>query len=244
MDEIGSDLTKSQVNRAGRLVRKYLLGTASAEGPARVERAIETILTFRAAHQYPLTKANMGLRSVLQSEQCRIEVSQRLKRVPTIFDKLRREPTMTLANMHDIGGCRAILDSSRDIRRVERRLKRNRPILRIADYIIEPRRSGYRALHIVVSYADHLGVDRAIEIQLRTQIMHDWAWTVERLGGRLGVDLKSGVGPKPVLEFLEAASEAMAIEESEQEVSPDMAAKVNLLREAALPYIDTQTRRS
>jgi hypothetical protein len=30
----------------------------------------------------------MGLRSVVKTEQCQIEVTQRLKRVPTIVDKL------------------------------------------------------------------------------------------------------------------------------------------------------------
>jgi len=48
----------------------------------------------------------MGLRSVVGTEGCTVEVTQRLKRVPTIVDKLRREPTMQLASMQDIGGCR------------------------------------------------------------------------------------------------------------------------------------------
>ncbi len=38
--------------------------------------------------------------------------------------------------------------------------------------------------------------------------MHDWAVTVERLGGRMHEDLKSGIGPRPVLDFLRAATEA------------------------------------
>jgi ppGpp synthetase/RelA/SpoT-type nucleotidyltranferase len=38
-----------------------------------------------------------------------IEISQRLKRFSTIVDKLRREPTMQLTTMEDIGGVRAIL---------------------------------------------------------------------------------------------------------------------------------------
>lgn len=44
--------------------------------------------------------------------------------------------------------------------------------------------------------------------------MHDWAVTVERLGGRLDVDLKGGIGPPEVLRLLEAISGAMAIEEA------------------------------
>ena len=32
-----------------------------------------------------------------------------MKRVPTIIDKLLREPTLLLSRMHDIGGYRALL---------------------------------------------------------------------------------------------------------------------------------------
>jgi ppGpp synthetase/RelA/SpoT-type nucleotidyltranferase len=70
-----------------------------------------------------------------------------------------------------------------EIRNVERRLCRNRPPLRASDYIAVPRASGYRAVHVVVSYPDEDGVARAIEGPLRTRIMHEWAVSVERLGG-------------------------------------------------------------
>ncbi len=95
----------------------------------------------------------MGLRSVVQTEQCRVEVSQRLKRITTILDKLSREPTMALGNMQDIGGCRAVLNSIDEVRRVEHRLKKkNRPPLGYDDYITKPRASGYRGVHVIVGY--------------------------------------------------------------------------------------------
>lgn len=125
--------------------------------------ALEVLLDYRAAHQYPLQKATMGLRSMVATEGCKVEVSQRLKRVPTILDKLRREPTMQLANMQDIAGCRAVLGSIDEVRRVQRRLAKARPPRRISDYIAEPRASGYRAVHVVVAYDD-----RCVEVQLRT----------------------------------------------------------------------------
>jgi ppGpp synthetase/RelA/SpoT-type nucleotidyltranferase len=181
----------------------------------------------------------MGVRSVLATEQCEVDVSQRLKRIPTIVDKLRREPTMQLASMQDIGGCRAILENVPDLRRVERRLRKNRPPLRVFDYIDAPKASGYRGVHVVVSYPDVEGANRAIEVQLRTRVMHEWAFTVERLGGRLRLDLKSNIGPKPVLDFLRAASEAMAIEEKGGVVPPEIVARVSTLRRAAMPYLSS-----
>jgi ppGpp synthetase/RelA/SpoT-type nucleotidyltranferase len=174
----------------------------------------------------------MGLRSMVRSEQCDVEVSQRLKRVPTILDKLLREPTMQLANMQDLGGCRAVLNSIGEVRRVQRRLVRNRPPLRVSDYIAEPRASGYRGVHVVVEYDG-----RAVEVQLRTQVMHEWAITVERVGGRLGEDLKSGDGPRPVLDLLEGISEVMAVEEEGGVVGPDALDWLSSLRQSALPFL-------
>lgn len=200
-------LTASQVNKAGRTLRRWLRG--EIRDHTLIDGALDVVWRYRAAHAYPLTKATMGLRSVVRTEGCELEVSQRLKRMTTVLDKLVREPTMRLASMQDIGGCRAVLSTIRDVRRVEQRLKKNRPPIRYSDYISEPRESGYRAVHVVVGYGDELSVRRAIEVQLRTQVMHEWAITVERLSGRLRDDLKSGRGPEELLALLATVSEAL-----------------------------------
>lgn len=169
---------------------------------------------------------------MVATERCRLEVSQRLKRVPTIIDKLQREPTLQLANMQDIGGVRAVLDSVDEVRRVQKRLAKNRPPLRESDYITCPRTSGYRGVHVIVSYDD-----RAIEVQLRTRTMHEWAISVERLSGRLGEDFKSGYGEPSVLKLLEVISEAMALEENGAPVPPELLDRMRMLRSAAQPYL-------
>jgi len=171
----------------------------------------------------------MGLRSVVQTENCSApRVSQRLKRVPTIIDKLRREPTMQLGNMQDIGGCRAVVADLDELRRVERRLKKNRPPVAVYDYVASPRPSGYRSVHVVITYDDRL-----IEVQLRTQVMHSWAIAVERLGGRRSEDLKSGEGPQEVLDFFGAVSEAMAVEEAGETVDASLIKRIGVLRDRA-----------
>lgn len=223
----GALVSKSQVNKAGRVLRK-----AFDESPTRDERvpwAIDVLVSWRAAHQYPLTKANNGLRSMVRTEGCRVEVSQRLKRVPTILGKLQRQPTMKLATMQDIAGCRAVLDSIEELRRVQRRLSKNRPPVHVDDYISQPRASGYRSVHLMVEYDEH-----TIEVQLRTRVMHSWAVVVERLGGRLQADLKSSQGPQEMLDFLEAVSEAMAIEEAGQLVGDTLMQRIDELRLGAV----------
>jgi ppGpp synthetase/RelA/SpoT-type nucleotidyltranferase len=144
--------------------------------------------------------------------------------------------------MHDIGGCRSVLATVDEVRRVERRLKRNRPPIRYRDYITEPRSSGYRGVHVVVGYPDLHGIERAIEVQLRTRVMHEWAIAVERLSGRLSEDLKSGRGPREVLVLLQVISEAMAIEESGGIVPDDQADAIRRLRLAAVPYLGSSPR--
>lgn len=223
-------MTSSQVKKAGRILRRSLRGEdVSYE---QFVQAHSLLLAYRAAHQRPLTTANMGLRSVVRTERCAaVEVSQRLKRVPTILNKLVREPTLPLSSMQDIGGCRAVLQSIDEVRRVEARLRKNRPPVDQSDYIAHPRASGYRGVHLVVEYGG-----RNIEVQLRTMVMHEWAITVERLSGRLGDNLK-GDGTHPVQQLLAAISEAMALEELGDTVDTELLDELQRLRTQAAPYL-------
>jgi hypothetical protein len=232
---LAAGLSRSQINNAGRILRRYVRGEIPEDD--RVHRAIRIIDDYRAAHQYPLIKANMGLRSVIVTTGCQVEVSQRLKRFRTILDKLFRHPNMGLTTMQDIGGCRAVLKSIEEIRRVEHRLMRNRPVLGYDDYVTTPRSSGYRSVHVIIGYDDQDREERAIEVQLRTPQMHQWAIVVERLSGRLQVDLKSGIGPPPVLAWLAKVSDAMALDELGQTVPGPLLAQLESLRQAALPLM-------
>ncbi|HYP23992.1 MAG TPA: RelA/SpoT domain-containing protein [Actinomycetota bacterium] len=227
-------LTNSQINKAGKALREWW---DDFEAPVEaldtyLDDAFHVLVRFRAAHQRPMTKATRGLRMMVATEGAKVEVSQRLKRIPTIVDKLSRQPSMKLANMHDIAGCRAVLQTVDEVRRVERRLSRNRPPVRVYDYIEGPRESGYRGVHVIVLYDN-----RKIEVQLRTRVMHDWAIAVERLGGRLQTDLKSGRGPAPLLAWLSAVSEAMALEEAGEVVDTQLVERIQVLRKGALPYL-------
>jgi putative GTP pyrophosphokinase len=228
-------LTTSQINKAGRILRGWMQDKYGSPErvPDEVVDAYRVMLRFRQAHQGPLTTATVSLRWRVNREGCRVEVSQRLKRSPTILGKLDREKTMALANMQDIGGCRAVLVNLDEVWRLKRRIEKGTPRPgRVYDYIKQPRESGYRGIHLIVPYRG-----RNIEIQLRTGVMHEWAIFVERLSGRLGEDLKSSAGPQPVLDWLEAVSEAMALEESGEDVDTDRVERIRRLREGALPYM-------
>ena len=105
------------------------------------------------------------------------------------------------------------------------------PVVGGADYIAQPRSSGYRGVHIVVEYQG-----RQIEIQLRTSVMHAWALAAENYSGRIGENLKRD-GTHPIQLFLQTASEMMALTETGQEIPDALRALHEERRVAALPLL-------
>lgn len=210
----------------GSILRKYLRGDLADEDAYLA--ALDTMESWRRAHANPLVTANNGLRHRARSLEIEAGVTQRLKRSQTILDKLRREPTLDLSRMQDIGGCRAVVESKDDLRRLEARiLERLTPITHTA----HPRASGYRGVHIVVSYQE-----RAIELQLRTRVMHAWALSTEAYSQDQGENLKQD-GGHPIQLFLQVAADMMALNEDGMPIPPEMAALREERRLAALPYL-------
>jgi GTP pyrophosphokinase len=78
--------SRTQVNKAGRTLRRAMRGELISQGD--IDSALAIVEDYRAAHQASLTTATMGLRSMVSSEGCRLQVSQRLKRRETILDKI------------------------------------------------------------------------------------------------------------------------------------------------------------
>ena len=230
----------SAVNRAGNVLRRIhaIESVDSVTAPPSMDvdeifSAIDCLVAWRTAHAKPLGAANMGLRSRVSTMGCQqIEVSQRLKRIPTIVDKLRREPGMMLGRMADIGGCRAVLRDLEEVERVKARYAVDKVTVRTKDYIAQPKPDGYRAVHVIVRYGGRL-----IEVQLRTQVQHEWAYTVESVTSRYGLDIKSGGGPPQVRDWFQAVSEAMAVEERGELVDLALLQRVATLRQAAQPHL-------
>lgn len=206
-------VSNNQANKAAKVIRASILDESDLL-PGEREEALRVVRAYRDDHKLALVTANNGLRSCLRTLRLEGEVTQRMKRVPTIVDKLLRQPTMKLSQMHDLAGCRVVLGSAADVEAVKNRFlsnshTRNGTDDRIIDYVKRPRTSGYRAVHLRTVYRD-----RRVEVQLRTPGQHRWAVDVERLGGVSGHDLKSGRGPQSVLDWLCKLAEWIASKES------------------------------
>lgn len=221
--------SKSQVKKAGSTIRKCLRGEITDR--AVFVHATQVMDAWRRAHYAPLVTANNGLRSMARTVGVQAEVTQRLKRRQTILDKLGREPTLDLSRMQDIGGCRAVVADMTDLRRLESRLKKNRPPVGYADYTTTPRQSGYRGVHVIVEYQG-----RQIEVQLRTAWMHSWALAAENYSGLLGENLKQD-GSHPIQLFLASASDIMALNSVGSPIPEDLAKLHEARRVAAIPLL-------
>jgi hypothetical protein len=232
--------SKSQVNKAARLrvefalaLREHRAAVFDMYDMREMGEAQRIITWWRGLHAVPLVNVNANLRHYVKDCSVPINVTQRLKRRPTIIDKLIREPTMNLTQMADIGGVRAVVGNIDEIYSVSRRLRKNWDIERVRDYVENPKSSGYRAMHLIVRRKGY-----RIEVQLRTPNQDEWANGVEEDSRRLRMGLKSGFGPEKIHEFYVAFAEWLALEDFGQPVDDELRARVQRLYEEAQPYLE------
>lgn len=101
--------SKSKINRAGKVL------VTAAVNSQEYQAAQELANRWRACHAYPINTFQATLRTKLKPFKGSPLVAQRLKRMPTVIDKLKRHPHMQLTTMQDIGGIRAILANVKDV---------------------------------------------------------------------------------------------------------------------------------
>ena len=179
----------------------------------------------------------MRLRKVAKKINPDSIVAQRIKRLASIKLKLERFPDMNMAQIQDIGGCRAIMkdvsevDSIVDIYKHRSRGIKHK-LHKEQDYILNPKPSGYRGIHMIYKYgSDKVAVydDMRIEIQVRTLMQHAWATAVEIVGTFIKQSLKSSQGKEEWLRFFALMSSAMAITEGKP-IVPGTSGDFNVLK--------------
>lgn len=210
-----SHYTKGEVNRAG-LLMLDLKERTEREGAVpvdldydrRLDEAWDALAWWRRLHARPLSTVAANLRYHVDKADGqvdgRIDVTQRLKRIPTLIGKLGRERG-SVTQMHDIGGVRAVVPHRRHVYAVRRRLLKSWTIIRERDYIEQPKETGYRALHLIVKRKGY-----PIEVQLRTFAQDGWANVVEESGREFDQDFKFGAGDRRALALFSAMAESIA----------------------------------
>ena len=208
--------SNKRVQKASRTIGK---GTGTAQ---EIQEARDVLSNYRLAHAFPLNAVTVTVRKRALNVDPNAVVAERRKRLPTILDKLKRHPTMSVTTMQDLGGCRviyetvaevdALVEVLRDLPRSKNRVKK------VDDYLRDqpgPRKSGYRGVHLVYEYgaskAEYHGL--RIELQVRTRLQHAWATAVETMDLFSGSELKYGKGDPNVLRFFVLVSSLMALDE-------------------------------
>lgn len=178
--------SKNQIKKAAKDIRKAISGEDR-------DLAIEKIQNFREFHLYPLMLMKNHLARTSKKVNKSIIVARRLKRLPTIIDKLERDTldggtqnSIELTRMQDIAGCRAIVNNSKELHSLHQRLIESRSVHKIVrqnNYLI-PKSSGYGGIHLIYSCyenqkSEHIWKKTKVEVQLRTKLQHAWATSLE-----------------------------------------------------------------
>lgn len=112
-------------------------------------------------------------------------ITSRIKKQQSVIDKMKRHgypltAEAAITKLHDIAGVRAICAFENDAYQMAEILLRHQDItlLHKKDFIANPKPSGYRSLHLIISVPIYLAAgkrDVKVEVQLRTISMDFWA---------------------------------------------------------------------
>ncbi len=213
--------SRSRLRKADKQLRHM-----EEQSEEELAEALDVLINYRALHYKPLVEFRQLIaRRVTAAKVKDAIIAQRLKRLTTILEKLRRFPEMGIYRMQDIGGIRVIVSNVRKLNSLHALCaaipKRTaHELVSQKDYITEPKASGYRGRHLVFRYSsgsekgeDYDGLQ--VELQLRTRLQHTWATAVETFEAFLGEQFKSSQGDAAWLDFFATVSSAFALKEGQ-----------------------------
>lgn len=204
------------VDQSGRVYLTPLNAVESYENIYAYLDSVKVINNFRSAHSYPLHVMYMLVKRHSRATDASSLQARRIKRIPSIERKLK-ETTIKLSKMQDIGGCRSILTKMEDVNSTFARIQKGRHrhrLIKVNDYIKNPKESGYRSLHLVYKYESDKDASwngMKIEVQIRTHLQHAWATAVEILGSLNKEGFKWSKGNIEWLDFFKWVSNYFAI---------------------------------
>src|SRR5262249_4995050 len=107
------EFSKGQIDRAGLFLAEWWRRVGVESDPEvdreQLRHAWHVAQNWRTCHTYPLNAFQVNLRARAKRVEDGALIAQRLKRMWSVLNKLEREEDMKLSQMHDLGGCRAIM---------------------------------------------------------------------------------------------------------------------------------------
>lgn len=206
--------SRNQLSKAGEVL-------LTSKEKKEVNNSQDLINEWRTDHLVPLEILKNEIISLLNMDGVNIVlVSQRLKRLTSIENKLDLNPQMGLGGMQDIGGLRIVLEDISSLEHVSNLLNGKDigdfQFLRITNYIQSPKSSGYRSIHFIYKYSSTNNIYDGLrfELQIRTKLQHTWATALETVDIHTETPLKSGYGNDDWLKFFRLVSSLFAYKES------------------------------
>lgn len=211
------EYSKKDVVRAGNSLKERMVWTP--DSAAEIQRVFSIANSWRASHAYPMHRLRGEMHGRMSALKLKGLTVARLKQMPSIRAKLCRIES-NLRQLQDLGGCRAVLPTIDEARRlVAEMIERSPHTLKSQNaYMDVPRSSGYRSHHLIFAFlpreASESGYEgRLIEMQIRSRLQHSWATAVEAVGLYLGQNLKAEVGDADWLRLFQLMSLEFAASE-------------------------------
>lgn len=164
-------ISKKRVDKIGDEIRSNLL-----KDQTPTDEQLSILQSWRKSYREALNTVNDELNHIMNRIDNQGIITYRIKRIESIFSKLKRFPHMKLSRMHDIAGARCIVSNEQKIYRLLHEIQQSKiiNILHIDNYIDHPKDTGYKSIHLRCSCEEKI-----IEIQLRDETQHSWATLVE-----------------------------------------------------------------
>lgn len=199
--------SNSEINKAGEILKQKII---SSEDEHYARNILEN---FRWVHIEALRTFRILLIRKIKSFP-NILLSQRLKRTPSIVNKLKINKSMSLSRMQDVWWLRIVSDNIDEIYKIKELIRKSelQPNFKSRfhsekDYIINPKESWYRWIHLVYKFNNKC----FIEIQIRNKIQHAWATAVEIVGLYLNQPLKQSFWEDKWLELFKKISKCFSL---------------------------------
>lgn len=172
-------------------VKEKLKNTLSESDVMEVTRSLNDVRELMTYYQCAIMEVETKFKVLNERFKLSIErnpidsISSRLKTIDSMSEKLRRKNLPMTAeaieqNLFDVAGVRIICSFIDDIYMMADCLVSQDDItlVRIKDYIKNPKENGYRSLHLIVEVPIFLENGKRsvkVEVQLRTIAMEFWA---------------------------------------------------------------------
>ena len=159
--------------------------------PPEWQETIDEFISMRFRYQSAMREVRTKLEilddefSMRHSRNPIHHMESRIKSPQSIVMKLRRKgltptPQAAMENLKDIAGIRVVCAYLNDTYAIADLLGKQDDlrILRVRDYIKEPKANGYRSLHLIVEVPVFLSTGKEllpVEVQIRTIAMDFWA---------------------------------------------------------------------